>query len=244
MNEIIKVTYDNDRPTTSARDLWEYLDRPYTEFLKWFNQYKDYGFAENQDFRALRVKIRTAQGNEVDSADYEITVDMAKELCMLQKSEKGKQARQYFIELEKQWNSPEAIMARALQMADKKLLQLQGKIEQDKPKVIFADAVSTSKSNILVGDLAKLIKQNGYDIGAKRLFEYLRQKGYLIKSGSSKNIPTQKSMELGLFEVKETIIDNPDGSSIIKRTPKVTGKGQVYFVNHFLGKNQHRQIGG
>lgn len=136
-------------------------------------------------------------------------------------------------------------MARALQMADKKLLQLQGKIEEDKPKVIFADAVSTSKSNILVGDLAKLIKQNGYDIGAKRLFEYLRQKGYLIKSGSSKNIPTQKSMELGLFEVKETIIDNPDGSSIIKRTPKVTGKGQVYFVNHFLGHGNHRlaQIG-
>lgn len=244
MNEIIKVTYDNDRPTTSARDLWEYLDRPYTEFLKWFNQYKDYGFAENQDFRALRVKIRTAQGNEVDSADYEITVDMAKELCMLQKSEKGKQARQYFIELEKQWNSPEAIMARALQMADKKLLQLQGKIEADKPKVLFADAVSTSKTSILVGDLAKLIKQNGYDIGATRLFEYLRQNGYLIKSGSSKNMPTQKSMELGLFGVKESVINNPDGSAVIKKTPKVTGKGQVYFVNHFLGKNQHRQIGG
>lgn len=90
MNDLIKVTYSNDRPTTSARDLWEFLDRPYTEFLKWFNQYKDYGFAENQDFRALRVKVRTAQGNEVDSADYEITVDMAKELAMLQKSEKGK----------------------------------------------------------------------------------------------------------------------------------------------------------
>ena len=240
MNDIIKVNFDGDRPTVLGRDLHGFLEVD-TEYRHWFPRMCEYGFTEGVDFRSF---LNESTGGR-PAQEHQLTIDMAKEICMLQRNEKGKQARQYFIELEKKWNSPEAIMARALQMADKKLLQLQGKIEQDKPKVIFADAVSTSKSNILVGDLAKLIKQNGYDIGAKRLFEYLRQKGYLIKSGSSKNIPTQKSMELGLFEVKETIIDNPDGSSIIKRTPKVTGKGQVYFVNHFLGHGNHRlaQIG-
>lgn len=238
MNELIKVTYNSDRPTTSARDLWEFLDKPYTEFLKWFNHYKDYGFTENQDFRELRIKIRTSNGAEHDAVDYEITVDMAKELAMLQKTEKGKLARQYFITLEKKWNSPEAVMARALQMADKKLLELQSKIEQDKPKTIFADAVATSHTSILVGDLAKLIKQNGYDIGQRRLFDYLRENGYLIKSGSSWNMPTQYSMDLGLFEVKESTTNNPDGSIRINRTTKVTGKGQIYFINHFLNKNK------
>ena len=239
MNDLIPINFDGDRPTVLGRDLHGFLEVG-TAYKDWFPRMCEYGFTEGIDFCSF---LSESTGGR-PAQEHQLTIDMAKEICMIQRNEKGKQARQYFIELEKKWNSPEAIMARALQMADKKLLQLQGKIEQDKPKVIFADAVSTSKSNILVGDLAKLIKQNGYDIGAKRLFEYLRQKGYLIKSGSSKNIPTQKSMELGLFEVKETIIDNPDGSSIIKRTPKVTGKGQVYFVNHFLGKNQHRQIGG
>jgi anti-repressor protein len=234
MNDLIKVTYNSDRPTTSARDLWEFLDKPYSQFTKWFDQYKDYGFTENQDFRAISEKFLTAQGNESTRTDYEITVDMAKELAMLQKSEKGKMARQYFINLEKQWNSPEAIMARALKMADRKMLELQSKIEQDRPKTIFADAVAASQTSILVGDLAKLIKQNGYDIGQKRLFEYLRENAYLIKFGSSWNMPTQRSMDMGLFEVKETTINNPDGSIRITKTPKVTGKGQIYFINHFL----------
>lgn len=111
---------------------------------------------------------------------------------------------------------------------------LNDKIEADKPKVLFADAVETSQSSILVGDLAKLIKQNGVDIGQKRLFDWLREHGYLIKNGVSKNMPTQKSMELKLFEVKERTINNPDGSVRITKTTKVTGKGQSYFINKFL----------
>lgn len=111
---------------------------------------------------------------------------------------------------------------------------LNNKIEADKPKVLFADAVETSQSSILVGDLAKLIKQNGVDIGQKRLFDWLREHGYLIKNGVSKNMPTQKSMELKLFEVKERTINNPDGSVRITKTTKVTGKGQSYFINKFL----------
>lgn len=112
--------------------------------------------------------------------------------------------------------------------------RLNSQIAEMKPKALFADAVETSETSILIGDLAKLIKQNGVDIGQKRLFAWLRDHGYLIKSGASVNMPTQKSMELGLFEVKERTINNPDGSVRITRTTKVTGKGQTYFVNKFL----------
>ena len=113
-------------------------------------------------------------------------------------------------------------------------LALESKVAEDEPKVIFANAVATSHTSILVGDLAKLIKQNGVDIGQNRLFDWLRNNGWLIKGGASKNMPTQKAMELGLFEVKETTNVNPDGSVRINRTTKVTGKGQQYFVNSFL----------
>lgn len=113
---------------------------------------------------------------------------------------------------------------------------LNAKIETDKPKVLFANAVETSKSSILIGDLAKLIRQNGCDIGQNRLFEWLRNNGYLIKYGERRNMPTQRSMDLGLFEIKERTINNPDGSIRITKTVKVTGKGQEYFINKFLGQ--------
>ena len=112
---------------------------------------------------------------------------------------------------------------------------LEQKIEADKPKTIFADAVSTSHTSILIGDLAKLICQNGVQIGQKRLFDWLRDNGYLIKCGLSRNMPMQRYVEQGLFEVKESTVQNPDGSVRITKTTKVTGKGQVYFVNKFLG---------
>lgn len=166
--------------------------------------------------------------------DNLIKLDMAKELCMIQRSERGKQARQYFIQVEKDYNSPEKIMARALRIAEKELSTLKLENEAMKPKALFADAVSASKSSILIGDLAKILKQNRCDIGQKRLFAWMRENGYLIKSGSSKNIPTQRSMDNGWFEVKETAINNPDGSVRITRTTKVTGKGQQYFINLFL----------
>lgn len=119
---------------------------------------------------------------------------------------------------------------------DKIIEQQRQKIEADKPKTIFADAVSASHTSILIGDLAKLICQNGYQIGQKRLFRWMRDNGYLIKSGSSYNMPTQRYVEQGLLEVKESNVQNPDGSVRITRTTKVTGKGQVYFVNKFLAE--------
>lgn len=122
----------------------------------------------------------------------------------------------------------------ALRMANEK-------IEADKPKVLFADAVETSKTSILIGDLAKIIKQNGVDIGQKRLFSYLRENGYLIKTGNSRNMPTQRAMQMGLFEVKETAITNSDGSIRITRTTKVTGKGQQFIINRFLGNRREKE---
>lgn len=112
---------------------------------------------------------------------------------------------------------------------------LQKNVERMKPKEIFADAVSASHTSILIGDMAKLLKQNGYETGQKRLFEQLRNEGFLIKDGNSRNMPTQKAMDLKLFEVKETTIANPDGSVRVTRTTKVTGKGQRYFINRYLG---------
>lgn len=113
---------------------------------------------------------------------------------------------------------------------------LESKVAEDKPKVLFADAVAASNTSILIGDLAKILKQNGIHTGQKRLFEQLRQDGYLIKGGSSRNLPTQRAMELGLFEVKESTVNNPDGSIRINKTTKVTGKGQQYFINRYLHK--------
>ncbi len=124
---------------------------------------------------------------------------------------------------------------------EKKKLQLENAkqkkvLEDQKPKVLFADSVETSTTSILIGDLAKLLRQNGYDIGQNRLFDWLRNNDYLIKNGERKNMPTQKAMDLELFEIKERTLSNPDGSVRVTRTTKVTGKGQVYFVNKFLKK--------
>lgn len=118
-------------------------------------------------------------------------------------------------------------------------LLLQQQVEVNKPKVLFADSVAGSDNSILIGELAKILKQNGVDIGQNRLFKWLRNNGYLIKkSGESYNLPTQKSMDLKILDIKKRIINNPDGSSKVSRTPKVTGKGQQYFVNKFLGEKQ------
>lgn len=139
-------------------------------------------------------------------------------------------------------DTDEEIMARALLVAQRtierkneKIKVLENKIEEDKAKVLFADAVETSKTTILIGDLAKIIKQNGVDMGQKRLFSWLRENGYLIKrNGADYNMPTQKSMEMKLFEIKETAVTHSDGHITVNKTPKVTGKGQQYFVNMFL----------
>lgn len=239
MNELIKVTYDNDRPAVSARDLHEFLGVG-ADYRHWFPRMCEYGFTEGQDFNSVKNDRVQMEGDRMVSRtvdDAILTIDMAKELCMLQRNEKGKQARQYFIQLEKDWNSPEKVMARALQIANKKLQVLEAKAEEDKPKVLFADSVAASHTSILIFDLAKILKQNGVDIGGNRLFGWMRKNGYLVRrKGSDYNMPTQRSMEMGLFEVKETSVSHSDGHISVNKTPKVTGKGQQYFINAFLGK--------
>lgn len=233
MNELIPINMnDPERITVSARDLHEFLEVK-DPYRNWFPRMCEYGFEEDKDFRTFLCETSSGRPKH----DAEITIDMAKELCMLQRNEKGKQARQYFIQLEKDWNSPEKVMARALQIANKKLQVLEAKAEEDKPKVLFADSVAASHTSILIFDLAKILKQNGVDIGGNRLFDWMRKNGYLVRrKGSDYNMPTQRSREMGLFEVKETSVSHSDGHISVNKTPKVTGKGQQYFINAFLGK--------
>ena len=243
MNELLKINYEAEQPTVSARDLHEALEIN-TRFNDWFSRMAEYGFENGVDFNLLKnEKVRLEGNREVkrEILDYQISVDMAKQICMIQRSEKGKQYRQYFIDLEKAWNTPEQIFARALKMADQKIEKLKETnaglledVERMRPKEIFADAVKASTSSILIGDLAKLLRQNGVDTGQKRLFEQLRNEGYLMKTGSSRNMPKQKYVANGFFQIKETVISNPDGSVRMTKTTKVTGKGQQYFLNKYL----------
>lgn len=247
MNELIKVNYESERPTVMGRELYEALGVK-SKYADWIKNMCGYGFTEEVDYVTFSKNLE----NGGRTIDHQLTIDMAKEICMIQRSEKGKQFRQYFIEVENKWNTPEAVMARALQFANNQLdsikqqnvaltdtISRQNKIMTAwKPKVLFAQAVETAQTSILIGDLAKILKQNGISIGQKRLFDWLRNNGYLIKTGSSFNMPTQRAMELNLFEVKESTINNPDGSIRITKTPKVTGKGQEYFINKFLGDSE------
>lgn len=240
MNELILINYEGEQPTVSARDLHEGLEIK-SNFTTWFERMKEYGFTET-DYKKCFPNLESGCNGGQNMIDYQISVDMAKQICMIQRSEKGRQYRQYFLDLEKAWNTPEQIFARALKMAEKTIAKLKDtnkslveKIEADRPKTIFADAVSTSHTSILIGDLAKLICQNGVQTGQKRLFQWMRENGYLMKTGASYNMPMQRYIEQGLFEVKESSVQNPDGSVRVTRTTKVTGKGQLYFINKFLG---------
>lgn len=237
MNELAKIipinTENPERITVFARDLHAFLEVE-TPFNKWFPRMCEYGFEDGKDYWTF-LSNRSDGLPGKPRQDAELTIDMAKEICMLQRNEKGKIARRYFVELEKAWNSPEKVMARALQIANSQVKQLQAKIEADAPAVFFAESITGADTNILVRDLAKLLAQNGAEIGGNRLFELLRQDGYLIKSGSDYNMPTQRAMELGLFFVKETPRISKEGA-VLDRTTKVTPKGQKYFINKYAPK--------
>lgn len=243
MNNLINITYNEDQPTVAARELHEQLHIG-TKFTTWFDRMKEYGFTEGNEF--FPKMGETSENGGRPSVDYDITVDMAKQICMIQRTPEGKSVRQYLLDLEKAWNSPDQVMSRALKMADRtinKLKETNAKLLEDtarmKPKEIFADAVSASHTSILIGALAKIISQNGVQIGQNRLFAWMRENGYLItRRGADYNMPTQKSMEMKLFEVRERTVNKPDGSSMITRTTLITGKGQQYFVNKLLN-NKH-----
>lgn len=227
MNELLKIdTSDAERITVSARELHKALEVS-TDFNHWFTRMCEYGFEVQKDFTTF---LSESTGGR-PSQDAQITVDMAKEIAMLQRTEKGKEVRKYFIQIEKEWNSPERVMARALTIANKTIATLELENKEMKPKALFADAVAQSDTSILVYDLAKLICQNGVKIGGNRLWTWLRDNGYIFKHSCE---PTQKSMEMKLFEVIERTVQRSGHDPKVTRTTRVTGKGQVYFINKVL----------
>lgn len=229
---------ENGEVKISGRQLHMFLEVP-TRYNDWFARMCEYGFTEGVDFYSNLSKTSELGGRP--AIDHIMTLSMAKELAMLQRTDKGKEARLYFIRIEEEWNQPDKVMARALLFSKRildgvqaQLTEATAQIERDRPKVLFADSVSASHTTILIGELAKIIKQNGVDIGQNRLFQWMRENGYLIgRQGTDYNMPTQRAMEMGLFTIKETAIHHADGHTSINKTPKVTGKGQVYFVNKF-----------
>ncbi|MBO7714658.1 MAG: antA/AntB antirepressor family protein [Methanobrevibacter sp.] len=242
MNDLIKISFGgtDELPTVSGRELHEALEVK-SKYADWFKNMCSYGFAENRDYFSFSKNLEKPEGGR-PAVEHALTIPMAKELCMLQRSEKGKQFRQYFIQVEEQWNKPEAVMARALKFANNKLaetkvqiqalentvMQQQADITRMKPKEIFADAVADSDDTILIRELAKLLKQNGVNTGEKRLYAWMRDNGYIMRYST---LPTQKAMDLELFIVKESARVLPDGKSKVDKVTKVTGKGQIYFLN-------------
>ena len=222
--------------TVNARELHAFLEVQ-TRFNDWIkNRVDEYGFIENQDFIAFTENLVNG-GRRIE---YALSLDMAKELSMVERNEKGKRARQYFIDCEKRLSGslPQTFseaLRLAADLADEKAALLAEK-EANAPKVAFADAVGNANDTILIRDLAKVLKQNGMDMGEKRLFAYLRENGFL----TLQNMPTQRAMDLGLFWVKESVIALPDGDRI-SFTTRVTGKGQQYFLKRFSKGRQHEQ---
>ena len=236
MNELLKInTTDSERITVSARDLYKFLEAT-ERFNSWFERMKQYGIIEGEDFTSVKSFTVVNNGAHKEIDDYQLTIDTAKQIAMLQRNEKGTQARKYFIQVEKEWNSPERVMARALEIAHKTIATLEIENKEMKPKALFADAVASSKTSILIGQLAKILTQNGYQIGQNRLFEKLRNEGFLSsRKGADWNMPQQRFVEQGLFEIKESTHLDGNGVNITTKTVTVTGKGQQYFISKFLG---------
>lgn len=235
MNQLITIELKDDNAVVSARQLHKTLEVK-TRFSQWVEQNFKM-FQDGEDFTSVVGTTVVNNGAVREIQDYAVTLRMAEHLAMMSKTPKGYEVREYFIQVEKDFNSPEKIMARALRIADNKIHKLEAQMEADKPKVLFANAVSASQTSILIGDFAKLLRQNGLEIGQNRLFIWLRENGFLInRKGDSWNMPTQRSMDRGLFEIKERTHHEPNGTIRISKTTKITGKGQVYFMEKLLAE--------
>lgn len=239
MNDLIKVNKNEQGDfRVSARQLYDALGvSKNTRFSRWFEM-NSKQLIENEDFWSVLISTQQNQyGGLKTIQDYSLTIEAAKHIALMSGTQKGSEIRSYFIEVENEYkaliNNPAYQMAMGLQASQKLIEQKDQLIAELKPKALFAEAFESTDSLISVGDMAKVIKQNGFDIGQNKLFEWLRENGYLIKRpGLDYNSPTQRSMKLGLFFIKETVIHRSNGISL-KKTVKVTGKGQKYFVKKF-----------
>lgn len=234
MEELIPVKQNDDGEMTfSGRDLYDFLE--VTErYGNWFERMLKYGFVEGIDFTTVKSFTVVNNGAKREITDHHMTIDMAKEISMLQRNDKGKIARRYFLHVEKMWNSPEMIVQRAMQIQQRKIEKLEQQIEQDKRYTDFGKVVSVSEASINVGAFAKLIyEKHGVNIGRNKLMAWLRDKGYLIKAGREKNFPKQQYIEQGLFELKPTVVKRTEGD-IQSGTPMITGKGQVKLTEVLL----------
>ena len=236
MNELVRI--DNEQIVTDSRNVAEHFGKRHDHVIRAIdNLVTQNGGTKNMFLEQTR---------EYRGQNFRYFLMNRDGFSLLVMGFTGKKALEWKIKYIEAFNameaefkkvpplSPAEEMARGLLAAQKVIAEKDAKIAELTPKGIFADAVATSNTSILVGEMAKLLKQNGVDIGQNRLFELLREKGFLIKHGSSKNMPTQRAMEMKLFEIKESHMIDANGNSITRRTPKVTGKGQVYFINKFL----------
>lgn len=235
--ELVKI--ENDRMITTSKMIAETFEKRHDHVLRDIENLKK----DLPNFGEMFFETEAPDSYGRLQKAYLITKEGFQLLAMGFNGSEAMEWKLKYIEAFKQmeafWNSPEQIMSRALRIADKTIASLEQKlqqkdfqIEQNKPKVLFADAVETSKTSILIGELAKIICQNGVNIGQRRLFSWMKEKGYLMKAT---NLPCQRYVEQGLFEIKESTFQTPDGSVRITKTTKVTGKGQIYFVEKFLG---------
>ena len=232
LENLIKIEERDGEQLVSGRDLHEFLEVK-TKFKDWFPRMCEYGFIENKDYIAMAQKRATAQGNETTYTDYLMKISMAKELSMLQRNERGKQAREYFIKCEEAWNSEDMVLARALQIQNKKILGykehievLENKIKEDAPRVSFAETIEKASDCILVREFSKIIANEGIHLGEKSLYKWFREKGFIFKNSTE---PMQSAVQRGLFKVSERVIKAVTGD-IVRSTTKITGKGQIYFL--------------
>lgn len=238
---VITLHEENDQFPVSGRELWQRLGIS-TPYHIWFPRMCEYGFEAEKDYCTKMFNRSDGKAGK-PLTDHNLTISMAKEICMLQRTEQGRLIRRHLIAVEEAWNSPDAVINRALKISNARVqtlmqdvTRLESKIALDAPKVALAEAVSETDSDIHIGQLAKLLKQNGFDTGRTRLFELLLKDGYLMKAQTGEgNVPTQKSMNMGLMRIKEAPFDVPGKGTFLNPVPMVTGKGQAYFLRRYAG---------
>ncbi|MGY5257028.1 phage antirepressor KilAC domain-containing protein [Lactiplantibacillus plantarum] len=231
MNELIKITEKDGRQLVSARDLYKGLQIA-QRFSRWVENNFSL-FDEGVDFDKCTSSTVVNNGAIRKIDDYVITLDMAKQLAMMVRNQNGSRYRNYFLAVERRWNSPMEVVKRGYSFLMRENEQLKLENEQLQGPARLGQAVSGSDDSISVGNFAKVLRQHGIKTGQNRLFDWLRTHGYLIAMGKRYNSPTQRAMELGIMEVRETVITTNHGSKT-RFTPLITGKGQQYFADKFL----------